>query len=138
VGLVSQNIKLEEAYRVKNAPKNYNKYAEIANRLSVNFRFESGSNELDNKAKRDIKRLVDYLTKHRGRRVVLMGFSDSLGDPQMNIKLSLVRASKLEKELNAYGLNATAVEGFGAHLPIGSNNTPMGRSKNRRVEVWVF
>jgi len=138
VGLVSQNIKLEGAYQVKNAPQNYNKYAEIANRLSVSFRFESGSNELDNKAKRDIKRLVDYLTKHRGRRVVLMGFSDSLGDPNMNIKLSFVRASQLEKELNAYGLNVTAVEGFGAYLPIGSNSTSMGRSKNRRVEVWVF
>ncbi|PKF62627.1 cell envelope biogenesis protein OmpA [Psychromonas sp. psych-6C06] len=138
VGLVSQNIKLEDAYTVKNAPQSYNNYAEVASRLSVNFRFESGSNEFDNKAKRDIKRLVDYLTEHRGRRIVLMGFSDSLGDPKMNISLSLVRASKLEKELNAYGLNVTAVEGFGEKLPIASNKSALGRSKNRRVEVWVF
>ncbi|WP_022940229.1 substrate-binding domain-containing protein [Psychromonas hadalis] len=138
VGLVSQNIKLEHAYRVKNAPQNYNNYAEIASRLSVSFRFKSGSNEFDNKAQRDVKRLVDYLTEHRGRRIVLMGFSDSLGDPKMNLSLSLVRASKLEKELNAYGLNVTAVEGFGAKLPIASNKSALGRSKNRRVEVWVF
>ena len=138
VGLVSQNIKLEETYSVKNAPKIYNNYAQVASRLSVNFRFKSGSNEFDNKAKRDIKRLVDYLTNHSGRRIILMGFSDSLGDSKMNQSLSLVRASKLEKELNAYGLNITAVEGFGAKLPIASNKSSIGRSKNRRVEVWVF
>ncbi|MCP5078514.1 MAG: OmpA family protein, partial [Psychromonas sp.] len=137
-GLVSQNIKLEDTYTVKNAPQIYNNYAEVASRLSVSFRFKSGSNEFDNKAKRDIKRLVDYLTKHNGRRIVLMGFSDSLGDAKKNQSLSLVRASKLEKELNAYGLDITAVEGFGAKLPIASNRSAMGRSKNRRVEVWVF
>lgn len=138
VGLVSQNIKLETAYTVKNAPQNYNNYADIASRLSVSFRFKSGSNEFDNKAKRDIKRLVDYLSLHTGRRIVLMGFSDSTGDPEMNASLSLVRATRLEKKLNAYGLNITAVEGFGAQLPIASNKSAIGRSKNRRVEVWVF
>ena len=107
---------------MKNAPQTYNSYAEIASRLSVSFRFQSGSNEFDNKAQRDIKRLVDYLTEHNGRRIVLMGFSDSLGDAKMNESLSLVRASKLEKELNAYGLNITAVEGFGAKLPIASKS----------------
>lgn len=138
VGLVSQNIKLETTYAVKNAPQIYNHYADIASRLSVSFRFISGTNEFDNKAKRDIKRLVDYLSQHRGRRIVLMGFSDSLGDAEMNQSLSLVRAIELEKELNAHGLYATAVEGLGAELPIASNKNAFGRSKNRRVEVWVF
>ena len=138
VGLVSQNIKLEDISSIKNAPANYNDYAQIASRLSVNFRFERASNQFDNKAKRDIKRLVEYLTLHQGKRVVLMGFSDSSGEPKMNVSLSLVRATQLEKELNRYGLNVTAVEGFGAQLPIASNNSSTGRSKNRRVEVWVF
>lgn len=138
VGLVSLNIKLEEAYIVKNAPKIYNDYAQIASRLSVNFRFKSGSNELGNKAKLDIKRLVDYLGKRRVRRIVLMGFSDSLEDPKTSLSLSFLRARKLEKALNAYGLIVTAVEGFGEKLPIASNKTVRGRSKNRRVEVWVF
>tara|TARA_R110001583_G_scaffold10698_9_gene49223 strand:+ start:9510 stop:11381 length:1872 start_codon:yes stop_codon:yes gene_type:complete len=138
IGFVSQNIQLEETYKVINAPEKYNQYAEVASRLSVNFHFESGSNEFDNKAKLDIKRLAEYLSRHRGRRVVLMGFSDSLGDPSMNVRISLLRANLLEKELNAYGLTITAVEGFGAKLPIASNDTAAGRSKNRRVEVWVY
>jgi len=135
---VSQNIKREVAYRITNAPFNYNDYADIANRLSVSFRFESGSNTFDNKAKRDIKRLVDYLSLHNGRRVILMGFSDSTGSSEVNLALSLERASKLAQELNAYGISITAVEGFGAELPVASNENARGRSKNRRVEVWVF
>jgi len=137
-GLISQRIKLEEAYRVKNAPSIYNEYAQIASRLSVNFRFKSGSDELDNKAKHDIKRLLGYLEEHPGRRIVLMGFSDSWEDPKMNLLLSIDRASQLEKRLNSYGVSVTAVEGFGEKLPIASNKTAQGRSKNRRVEVWVF
>lgn len=138
VGLVSQNIKLETPYKIKGAPKSYNDYTEIANRLSVNFRFKSGGNQLDNKGQRDVLRLVDYMLKNQGRRIVLMGFSDGLGEAKKNIKLSLMRANVLEQELASYGLNITAVEGFGAELPIASNKTAVGRGKNRRVEVWVF
>lgn len=138
VGLVSMNIKLERAYSVKNVPQIYNDYAQIASRLSVNFRFNAASNELDNKAKHDIRRLVDYLTAHPGRRVVLMGFSDNQEDPSQSQRLSLLRARQVEKALNSYGLSVTAVEGFGEKLPVASNNTQQGRGKNRRVEVWVF
>lgn len=138
VGLVSQNIKRETTYKIKGAPKAYNDYTEVASRLSVNFRFRSGSNQLDNKGQKDVLRLVEYMMKHEGRRIVLMGFSDALGDHKKNIKLSLMRANVLEKELMSYGLNVTAVEGFGSQLPIASNKTAMGRSKNRRVEVWVY
>ena len=137
-GLISQNIKLEKSYKVGNAPKKYNEYTEMASRLSVNFRFTSGSNELDNKAKRDLSRLLHFMEINPGRRVVLMGFSDITGVPEKNKSLSLLRAHVLEKELTARGINVTAVEGFGAELPIASNSTKLGRSRNRRVEVWVF
>jgi len=82
--------------------------------------------------------LLGYLEEHPGRRIVLMGFSDSWEDPKMNLLLSIDRASQLEKRLNSYGVSVTAVEGFGEKLPIASNKTAQGRSKNRRVEVWVF
>lgn len=138
VGLVSQNIKLENIYQVKDAPQIYNDYAQVASRLSVNFRFNSGSNELDNKGKRDLFRLVNYMREHQGRRIVLMGFSDVTGSQQKNIELSLLRANVLEQELIARGLNVVAVEGLGAQLPIASNRTSLGRRKNRRVEVWFL
>lgn len=137
-GLVSQNIKLEKIFPLKNAPSIYNNYTDIAQRLSVNFRFQSNSNELDNKGKRDLPRLVDFMQKNRGRRIALMGFSDSLGDPIKNNKLSFSRAKVIEKELLARGVDVVAVEAFGEQMPIASNRDVLGRSKNRRVEVWFF
>jgi hypothetical protein len=47
VGLISQNIKQEQMHKIKNAPQSYNDYTETAKRLSVNFHFKSGSNQLD-------------------------------------------------------------------------------------------
>jgi phosphate transport system substrate-binding protein len=138
IGLISQNIKLETIHTIKNAPPTYNEYTKIAQRLSVNFRFKSGSNELDNKGKRDLIRLIDFMLTQQGRRIVLMGFSDSLGDPQLNIKLSTQRALVLEQALTARGLDVVAVKGFGELLPVASNRNTLGRSKNRRVEVWVY
>ncbi|PKF62629.1 cell envelope biogenesis protein OmpA [Psychromonas sp. psych-6C06] len=138
MGFVSQNIKLEKAHNIANAPAAYNNYVNVGKRLSVDFRFESGGNELDTKGKHDIKRLVDFISEHPSHRLALMGFSDSLGEVAENKALSLVRARALEKELNAYGVDVSAIESFGASVPIASNKSAIGRSKNRRVEVWVF
>ena len=110
----------------------------MAKRLSVNFRFKSGSNELDNKGQRDLLRLVDFMTDHQQHRIILVGFSDALGEAKRNLKLSILRAGVLENALTERGLNIVAVEGFGSLLPVASNNNPLGRSKNRRVEVWVY
>tara|TARA_R110001583_G_scaffold11613_9_gene52243 strand:- start:35676 stop:37562 length:1887 start_codon:yes stop_codon:yes gene_type:complete len=138
VGLVSQNIKLETIYYIKNAPQIYNDYSEIASRVSVNFRFQRDSNQLDNKGQQDLLRLVEYMKENQGRRIVLMGFSDALEGLNNSAELSIKRAKALERELESRGLNITAVEGFGSQLPIASNDTLIGRSKNRRVEVWIF
>ncbi|WP_354624727.1 phosphate ABC transporter substrate-binding/OmpA family protein [Psychromonas sp. MME2] len=137
-GLISQNIKLESVYPIKSAPDVYNNYTDIAKRLSVNFRFQTSSDELDNKSKRDLPRLVQYMENNPGRRIALMGFSDALGDSAKNIKLSLARAKMIENELLARGISVVAVEGFGEQMPIASNSNALGRSKNRRVEVWFF
>ncbi|WP_051369247.1 substrate-binding domain-containing protein [Psychromonas arctica] len=138
VGLVSQNIQLQGIYPNKQAPQIYNDYGEIAQRLSLNFRFQQDSNQLDSKGKDDLLRVVEYIRQHAGLRVVLMGFSDLSEEQDKQSLLSLKRAQIVERELQTRGLNITAVEGFGSQLPIASTKTAIGRSKNRRVEVWVF
>ncbi|MBB1271936.1 substrate-binding domain-containing protein [Psychromonas sp. SR45-3] len=138
VGLVSQNIQLQGIYPNKKAPQIYNDYGEIAQRLSLNFRFQQDSNQLDSKGKDDLLRVVEYIRQHAGLRVVLMGFSDLSEEQDKQSLLSLKRAQIVERELQTRGLNITAVEGFGSQLPIASTKTAIGRSKNRRVEVWVF
>ncbi|MBU2970044.1 substrate-binding domain-containing protein [Pseudoalteromonas sp. C2R02] len=137
-GLISQNIKVENAYPMQDAPIKYNKYTKIAKRLSLNFRFNYGNKDLDNKGKRDLQRLISFMEQNEGRRLVLMGFSDSIGAKLKNIQLSLTRAKSVERELVARGIPVMAVEGLGEAIPVANNETESGRERNRRVEVWLL
>ena len=137
-GLISQNIKLEQVYPLAEAPKKYQQYANTAKRLSLNFRFDYATKDLDNKGKRDLLRLVDFMEDHQSRRIVLMGFSDSIGAQLKNSRLSYKRAKSVELALTSRGIPVLAVEGMGEALPIANNNTDDGRKRNRRVEVWLL
>ncbi|WP_238383586.1 substrate-binding domain-containing protein [Colwellia psychrerythraea] len=137
-GLISQNIKLEQVYPLSRAPKKYQQYASKAKRLSLNFRFAYATKELDNKGKRDLLRLVDFMEDHQSSRIVLMGFSDSVGAQVKNTHLSYQRAKSVELALTSRGIPVLAVEAMGEALPIANNNTEDGRKRNRRVEVWLL
>ncbi|WP_206674681.1 phosphate ABC transporter substrate-binding/OmpA family protein [Rheinheimera pleomorphica] len=137
-GLISQNIRIEKAFAVEGAPASYNRYAETGQRLSLNFRFNYGENDLDNKGKRDLERLIRFMEQNSGRRLVLMGFSDAVGAVAKNEELALRRAKAVERELTARGIPVVAVESYGELLPVANNDTDAGRERNRRVEVWVL
>ena len=110
-----------------------------AERLSVNFRFNSGSDRLDNRALADLDRITEYVitTSTKPRKLVLIGFADNDGDPKLNVALSKERAKSVAKLLKPRGIVPGMITGFGAENPIASNQTPQGKQKNRRVEVWV-
>jgi phosphate transport system substrate-binding protein len=111
-------------------------------RLSTTFRFAPGSANLDNKAKRDIARIADYIADVKPDRIVLAGFADAGGSFGTNRSLSLTRAKKVLRELrnnvDQNGAESTAIEvrGYGEMAPVACNTNPAGRAKNRRVEVW--
>jgi len=137
-GLISQNIKLEQVYPLQDAPQKYQEYAAKAKRLSLNFRFDYATKDLDNKGKRDLQRLVDFMANHQSSRLILMGFSDSVGAKAKNNKLSKQRGKSVELALTSRGIPVLAVEGMGEALPIANNDTEDGRKRNRRVEVWLL
>jgi phosphate transport system substrate-binding protein len=124
---------------LSSAPDSYRNLTRFANRLSLNFRFLSGSNQLDSKALQDIQRLVEFLQqgKNRSRGIRLLGFTDSIGDREQNCRLSLQRAKTVADVLNGYGIYPRSVDGLCDVMPVASNASPAGREKNRRVEAWV-
>lgn len=106
-------------------------------RLSLNFRFHPGSIDLDNRAMRDLDRMVDYLKDHPEWGVVLVGFADSAGEYDYNKQLAEQRASAVASELHARGITVSKKMSASEEMPVASNATEDGREKNRRVEVWV-
>lgn len=120
-------------------PEAYQRLAGEAQRLTVNFRFEEGSAQLDNKAQRDITRLIDYLNAHEKRMnsAVLVGFGDAGNDAARTALLSKLRAMAVRRELAKGGILVKDINGLGGELPVASNSAA-GRVKNRRVEVWLY
>jgi phosphate transport system substrate-binding protein len=110
-----------------------------AEELLTRFRFRSGSADLDTRAQRDIGRVVGLLSRseYEKARLILIGFSDVSGVPTANKALSLERAKVVQKELELEGLQVDTIAGLGGDAPVASNDDPLGREKNRRVEVWV-
>ncbi|EAR62147.1 substrate-binding domain-containing protein [Neptuniibacter caesariensis] len=136
-GFISQNIYKTKPMMTASLPQNYLAAIANADRLSLNFRFHSGTFQLDNKAERDLQRVVDFFEKNPGQQAMLIGFSDSIGDPAANASLSLQRAKAVERALLARGINIQTTLGMGEAAPIASNQTRIGRERNRRVEIWV-
>jgi phosphate transport system substrate-binding protein len=96
-----------------------------------------GSSELDSKGQRDVGRVAAAVRAQRHAAVVLLGFADPQGGADANKQVSLDRAKSVAERLEAYGVHAAVIEGLGDQMPVASNDTPAGRDRNRRVEVWV-
>ncbi|WXL27696.1 phosphate ABC transporter substrate-binding/OmpA family protein [Ectopseudomonas mendocina] len=139
-GFIPQTIQTVATELHEDMPANYRELAQNAQRLSVNFRFQEGSATLDNKAKRDLNRLNDFLTPHAKTQgnVVLVGFGDTRNNPQRTELLSKLRALAVRRELQRSGVRVRDFIGLGDGLPVASNQAADGRLKNRRVEVWVY
>jgi PiT family inorganic phosphate transporter len=118
-------------------PAAYANATKGSKRMSLDFRFDTGATALDARGQRDLDRLVAYLRTMRSPSVTLLGFSDAAGDDQANAELSRSRAKRIADALTARGVGVSTVDGLGEQMPVASNDTPQGRERNRRVEVWV-
>ena len=139
LGFVKQTPDLQRLAPPQDAPAQYVDLTKDSDRLSLNLRFRPGSTQLDNKAIRDMDRIINLLSQPRmqGKSLLLLGFADSHGAANSNEKLSAERAQLVAKEFAMRGFSATRAFGMGSALPVASNETEVGRDKNRRVEVWV-
>lgn len=138
VGFVSQNIKLGEPFDNKLYPSEMQQLIAQSQRLSLNFRFKDGSDQLDTKAMQDLDRLARYVDKNAPMRVQLFGFSDGEGDQAENLALSERRAKVVEDHLISRGIFPLVAKGMGSVAPLASSKTEEGRRMNRRVEVWLL
>ena len=112
----------------------------LAERASVTFRFRFASDELDNKALADLDRLQRFLAsapEADGRKVMLLGFADSIGDAGRNKELGYQRARRVAEALRMRGVIPDEVIGIGEPGPVACNDSDIGRAVNRRVEVWL-
>jgi outer membrane protein OmpA-like peptidoglycan-associated protein len=84
--------------------------------------------------------ISEYLSLDQDLEIVLIdAYSDSYGGRWPNLKLSEKRAEKIRQYFIKNGIDATRIEakGYGEKRHIASNNTTLGRGKNRRVVIQM-
>jgi outer membrane protein OmpA-like peptidoglycan-associated protein len=99
--------------------------------------FGSAESELLQYSDSSLAGLISYLKLHPGLQLELSGFTDNLGRPLDNLRLSQARAQAVANVLIRSGISSERITtfGFGEKRPIADNTSEEGRARNRRVEA---
>ena len=101
--------------------------------------FNSASSEMSSQSSKALDKIVELVLHKSHSEIFVRGYTDSLGDDNLNKRLSRYRADIVKSYLVNKGISKSRIKaiGLGSQNPIADNTTPEGRSKNRRVEINV-
>lgn len=101
--------------------------------------FDTGKATLQPQSQEQLKNIAAIMKAYPQVEIKLGGYTDNVGDPKANLKLSTDRANAVMAELVKMGVAAkrVAAEGYGDQHPVADNNTEEGRQQNRRIDVRV-
>lgn len=109
--------------------------------LSSAVLFDFDKSELLPNAKIELDKIIDEIKKQNPSKVFIEGHTDNIGDAYYNATLSEKRAlsvkSYILNKLPQYKSNSRSI-GYGSTLPVASNETKEGQSKNRRVSIILI
>ncbi|PID45398.1 MAG: hypothetical protein CSB47_08950 [Proteobacteria bacterium] len=117
------------------------KHKQTTRRLTLNggTNFRTASSTLNRAGKRKLATLARTLNSPNTKvtRLLIEGYTDSVGAADFNQVLSLKRANAVADYLATQGLVRSSMEtvGHGENSPIADNKTKAGRALNRRVEI---
>ena len=99
--------------------------------------FDSGRAELRSGGMRNVEKLGSFLKTYPQRKVMIEGFTDSVGGDAQNQTLSARRADAVRAALLSLGVGTErlATRGYGESFPVAANDSTSGRQLNRRVEI---
>lgn len=101
--------------------------------------FNTNKAQLKANGTRSVQKLADFLKKYPRHKVLIEGYTDSVGSEELNQKLSERRADTVRVTLNSMGIDYERIstKGYGEMFPVTKNNTKANRQINRRVEIVV-
>jgi len=119
--------------------------SELKGRMTVKMKdkilFSSGSATIGKEGRDALGLVADALRKVQGKVIRVEGHTDSVPATgsafASNWELSAARALAVVRFLQDAGVDPTKLSGagYGEYQPIAANDTPEGRSLNRRIEI---
>ena len=104
------------------------------------FAYDRTSLNAESQGYLDIVIIPELHSRSADTQVEIAGYTDSRGSYDYNMILSGRRAESVRDYLVSKGINDANIsaKGFGPDDPVATNDTDMGRAKNRRVELHIF
>ncbi len=104
-----------------------------------NIFFQSGEVELLESSMPEFKRLKKFMDKYPKMKIMVIGHTDNVGDPEYNRQLSEM-IEIFGNKLIEFGIAEDRLDwnGYGMEKPIASNDTEEGRKRNRRIEFKIL
>ena len=99
--------------------------------------FDTNQTKLKAGGARNVQKLAAFLNQYPRHKVLIEGFTDSVGGTAANQVLSEQRARAVSMALTDLnvGRERVAIQGYGEAYAVASNDTAGGRQLNRRVEI---
>ena len=112
--------------------------------LADNMLYKSGSYEIGDRAGETLEKIAKIIMDYKDYDVLVEGNTDNVPISQKNIRnnwdLSALRASSVVQALqNQYGVDPKRLSaaGRGEYNPIASNDTEVGKQRNRRTQIII-
>jgi outer membrane protein OmpA-like peptidoglycan-associated protein len=104
-----------------------------------NVFFDTKKTDLKPASITELDNVVRLMNENPNMKIMISGYTDNVGKPADNLKLSLGRAVSVVNYLLGKGVNNNRLsfKGLGEANPIATNDTEEGRAQNRRTELTV-
>ncbi|MCH5309690.1 MAG: OmpA family protein [Prevotella sp.] len=112
--------------------------------LADNMLYKSGSYEINSRAAETLSKIAKIIKDYKDYDVLIEGNTDNVPISKTNIRnnwdLSALRASSVVQALqNDYGVDPKRLTagGRGEYNPVASNDTEVGKQRNRRTQIII-
>jgi chemotaxis protein MotB len=112
--------------------------------LADNMLYKSGSYEINGRAAETLSKIAKIIKDYKDYDVLIEGNTDNVPIKKTNIRnnwdLSTLRASSVVQALqNDYGVDPKRLTagGRGEYNPVASNDTEVGKQRNRRTQIII-
>jgi outer membrane protein OmpA-like peptidoglycan-associated protein len=133
-----QQLANERAQNQIEIERQQNEILKLTMSSEVGFDFDSAT--IKPSFYSSLNKIADIMNRYPQTDIAVVGHTDSVGNPDYNLQLSLRRANAVADYLMTQGVarSRLSTEGRGQLEPIASNQTAAGRAENRRVEIYVI
>ncbi len=137
-GVRSVQVRIHESATTARVGEQESPFRSVASAAfpAPEVRFETASSQLARASLPGLDAAAAWLTAHPEQRLSIEGHTDAEGDPAANVVLSLLRGESVRSYLISKGAarSRISVAGWGSSRPVASNDTAVGRHRNRRIE----